>query len=53
MFLNRSRLRRRVVDIAYRRRLSHLSSCLTSVGILCDIYGNWLVVAADARHVSG
>lgn len=31
-------LQRRIVDISYKRRSSHLSSCLTAVGIIDQIY---------------
>jgi len=38
MLLNRLEIRRRIVDLAFRLRLSHLGSSLTCVDILCDIY---------------
>lgn len=31
-------LKRRIVEISYKHELSHLSSCLTAVDILADIY---------------
>lgn len=33
-----SQLERRIIDISYRKKLSHLSSCLGAVGILDRIY---------------
>lgn len=31
-------LKRRIIDISYRHKLSHLGSCLTAVDIISDIY---------------
>lgn len=36
MLLNK--LEKRIIDISYKKNLSHLSSCLTSVGIIDKIY---------------
>lgn len=33
-----SKLHRRIIDIAYKKKLSHLSSCLTAVNIIDSIY---------------
>ncbi len=36
--MNLPALRRRVLEISYRRRLAHLGSCLTALPIIADIY---------------
>jgi transketolase len=33
-----SKLEKRIIDISYKKGLSHLSSCLTSVNLIDDIY---------------
>lgn len=33
-----TKLKRRIIDISYRHKLSHLGSCLTAVEIIYDIY---------------
>ena len=34
-----NKLERRIIDISYKRKLSHISSCLNAVGIIDKIYG--------------
>src|SRR3990167_9557610 len=41
-------LRKRIIDISYRHKLSHLGSCLTAVDIIDEIYG---VKSIDERFV--
>lgn len=36
--INKS-LKRRIIEISYRNKLSHLGSCLTAVGLINEIYG--------------
>ena len=38
MRMNRAEILRRIVDISYRQKSAHLSSNLTTAGILCEIY---------------
>jgi transketolase len=35
-----SKLEKRIIEISYKNKLSHLSSCLTTLPILLDIYEN-------------
>lgn len=38
MKLNKKELIKRILDISYDHKLSHLGSCLTALPIICDIY---------------
>ncbi len=40
MKLNEATLRRRILEISYRHSLSHISSCLTGLTCLIDIYSH-------------
>ncbi len=50
-------LKRRIIDISYRLKLSHIGSCLTSVDTIADIYekkkpGDKFVLSAGHSHLS-
>ena len=46
--MNNKELKRRIIDISYRHKLSHLGSCITAVDIIDEIYG---VKLPDERFV--
>lgn len=38
MKINNLKLKRRIIDISYRNKLSHIGSCLTAIDIIQEIY---------------
>lgn len=50
-------LERKIIDISYKLKLSHIGSCLTAVGIIDDIYGGMrpnskFVLSAGHAHLA-